>query len=84
MERPISNLKFFMTSLTTHSMGTKRKLVFFLFIHHPKVISMVDNIETPGHMRVIDVLAVFTSAPPNLQQVTYPMKALIKVILATQ
>jgi hypothetical protein len=45
---------------------------------------MVDNIEIPGHMRVIDVLAVFTSAPPNLQQVTYPMKALIKVILATQ
>jgi hypothetical protein len=65
-------------------MGTKRKLVFFLFIHYPKVISMVDNIETPGHMRVIDVLAVCTSAPPNLQQVTYPIKALIKVILATQ
>jgi len=45
---------------------------------------MVDNIKTPGHMRVIDVLAVCTSAPPNLQQVTYPIKALIKVILATQ
>jgi len=45
---------------------------------------MVDNIKTPGHMRVIDVLDVCTSAPPNLQQVTYPIKALIKVILATQ
>ena len=45
---------------------------------------MVDNIETPGHIRVIDVLVVCTSSPLNLQQVTYPMKALIKVILATQ